>query len=83
MGVMSRIARTVLIIFGALLILWFGLLAISWLYQQCGSSFIAGGCKAIQLALSSLLVFLTAVLAMRLTNLVWGRNLFKGRKSEA
>jgi hypothetical protein len=79
MGVISRIAGSLLITCAVLLILKFGFSAIFAIYQQCNASLSTGGCKTIQVVLSSLLVFFTGFLGMRVTNRLWGKNVFKSR----
>jgi hypothetical protein len=83
MRVASKILGTLLALCVALLVLKFGFSAIFLLNQQCSPSFPASVCQVVRLVLSSLLVFLTALALMRLTNKLWGRNLFKSGPDEA
>jgi len=74
-----RLAGTVIVLVGTLLVLKVAFQGLSALDLSCSSSFPAGTCRAVWLLLSALKVFFSFLLAMSLTNRIWGRNFFKPR----
>ena len=77
-----RLAGTVLVFVGALLVLKVAFQRLSALDVSCNSSLPAGTCTALWLLLSALVVFFAFFLAMALTNRIWGRNVFKPRPAK-